>query len=306
MNMGKSSQLVKDYIMPFVILAMTIYGNYFSQQFGSIPVKQVELDNIAAINPLTDLKLLGDGASLALRVQGQTIDNLYIAQARIINKGKSPIVPSDYIEPITVSVEKPWKIVAVADGANIPPSVLLHWKRINDLKFEAAPALLNPGDSITTHIYLTKIASESLVGKDELTPNIKWSSRIVNLGDFYTPTPVQMLTDVFGERWGVNVSLYGWSFVFTIVVAVLLQTYYLHLLSNFGFFAIWGSRSIASILVTMLLSFSCSECLATYIFQNFEYRIFGINHWYNLPPILLSVATMIFLINGPKLFKKAP
>jgi hypothetical protein len=306
MSMSKYSQFIKDFIVPFIICGLAIYGNYFNQQLGTVPTKEVELDNFGTLNPLKDLKLLGESASLTLNVQGQAIDNLYIAQARIINKGKNPIVPADYIEPITVSVEKPWKIVAVADGVNSPPSASLRWIRLNDLKFEAKPALLNPGDTITTHIYLTRISGDLLAGKDEAVPNITWSERIVNLGDFYTPTTMQLLTDTFGDRWGINVSLYGWSFVFTVIAALILQTYYLHLLANFGFFDKWENRSIAAILVTVVLSFSCSECLAIYIFQNFEYRISGISHWLNLPPILLSVVTMVFLAKKSKSSKKIP
>lgn len=271
--------------------AVPVYVSYDLWGRGSAPEKDVELTRFGIINPLRDLSFItGGGTSLSLRFNDQPADNLVIASTQLKNVGKSPIVPADYVGPLTVSVKPPWKIVAVANSSLWTSGVQLKWKRVDDLHFEAEPALLNPGDVVWTYVYATTIDGLSS-GPDVPKPEVEWAARIVNLRAFRETAK----EDYTGRFWGVIVELSGWGVPFTLASATLFLAIYLRLLVSIRLLRNWRMKSIGIVLWCSLLSFSVAECIATYLFGTSMTRVAGVSHWLNAPPILLHVAFIAYL-----------
>jgi hypothetical protein len=259
---------------------------------GSNPEKHIQLQTTAAIDP--SAIVAGSILETTIRVGNTTFEHVYVSQAILRNVGQSPIVASDFVEPIAVNAKTPWRIVAVENsklGADSPTVVQLSWKRATDTRFEAAPALINPGDTIFAHVYL---APADPVAKDRGQPEIGWTTRIVNMRAFEI---VPMGGSVFDEQqnWGIHVDLRGWSTIFTVVFALLFQAKYLYLLTRLGAGRNWNSMTVAVVLGSSLLSWAAAESMATYFFPAGLTRILGVSHWLNAPPILLHVATSVIL-----------
>lgn len=288
MKFGYFAWKVIGIIVTLATAATPLYVAYDLWGRGTTPEKQVDLSQFDGINPLRDLSPLGGRASLKFHIDNQTTSSLIISQAYLKNVGKSPIIPADYIEPLTVSVKSPWKIVAVANSADFSSFVQLHWTRVDETKFKAEPSLLNPGDQVATYVYVTNSQTSST--KDELTsekPEVEWNARIVNLKAFNTPS--NFFDQVTHDHWGINIELYGWSLLFTLGFTLLFQALYLHLLIQNKLLNDWSEISILITLSTTLMSLTASESIATYLFGNTLTKISGVNHWLNLPPIILHV-----------------
>jgi len=277
-------------LLTAVIPAYVAYDLY-SRGSAPAPEKRVELLRLPPLNALWDISTEGNKVKLTLNEQ--PLDNLFTVQAMIKNMGSVPILPSDYYEKLSVSVQEPWKIVNV-DNSFSKAFVQLHWKRVDDAKFEAEPALLNPGDIVYTKVYVTntKLGSFSALEKSN-EPQVAWSARIVNLRAFSEPPSI--LERVQRKQFGIQVELSGWALPFTLVTALLFQALYLHLLSCAGFLRGWNWHTIALILCASLLGFAAAESIATYLFGNLRTEMFGVDHWVNAPWIIIHILVLWLL-----------
>lgn len=262
-------------------VAYDLYGR------GPAVEKRVELTRFKFNYMMKGLSDLMEGpVAVTLTVNGQTIDHLLIESTTLRNVGRTPILPSEFHENLSVNVERPWNIVAV-ESPKKSPGVQLRWKPISDSRFEAEPVLINPGDEVTTNVYLTNTQFK----EKESEPNIDWRARITNLRAF---------DEISGERtvsYSVSISLSDWAVLFTIVSALLFQAVYLHLMLRAGVLCGWTWRSITLVLGAGLLSFAAAESSATYLFGNDFNEMFGrgVEHWMNAPWIVIHAAVLVFL-----------
>lgn len=306
MSIAQIAWNIVGLIVAIVTAAVPAYVAYDLWGRGTVPEKKVELKRLPAIDPLVDLSALGNRARLSLRVENHTFSNLFIAQSYIRNVGKVPILPSDYTQPLTVSVKDPWRIIAIANSALFSSvAVQLRWKRVDNYSFEAENALLNPGDLVATYVYLTN--SRTPAGDVKFSapkPEIEWKARIVNLRSFHEPA------DFFDrekrQRWGIFVDLSGWSLLFTLAAALLYQALDLHLLARAELLRGWGGHSIIIVLVVSLIAFAAAESMATYLFGNLMTALTGVNHWLNAPPIVLHVLLLLLLFHRIRIRERAP
>ena len=280
--------------------AVPTYVAYDLSSRGAAPEKRVELRRYEPFNPLRDLSLLRNEAQLRLKMGEQAVDNLLIGRAYIENVGKAPILPSDYYENLSVSVPNPWKILAVTNSVENSSYIGLNWKRVSENKFEAEPALLNPGDVINPIIYLTndKYVVNSNESSNKLDKKqIEWKARILNLRALQEPP--DRLTSYREPSFGIFVYLFGWPLLFTIVSALIFQSLYLHLMHQGGFLKKFGIQEIGLIVASSLLSFSNAEASSSYLFGigNFATPVTGVGHWLNAPPILLHVLALVYLLH---------
>lgn len=274
------------------------YVSYDLYGRGGLPERKIELEKMSVIDPLQDLSSIGNTVSLQIRSksESQELDNIFIAKVYLKNAGQSPILPSDYYEKISVNVKKPWKILAVGSGEQFR-NVNFKWNRVADERFEAVPALLNPGDMVSVNVYLTnteyKIISSD---KKREEPNIEWQARILNMTEL-TNAPVRSINFSSDRWWDVaSVNLSGIALPFTICIAMLFLALYLHLLSKVSIIVNMRGISIAIVLGVSFLSFAVAESMATYLFGSFLTKLFGgVNHWMNAPWIILHVIILIFL-----------
>jgi hypothetical protein len=171
-----------------ITAAAPIYVAYDIYDRGPAPEKRLELKHWFVTNPTKNLSSLANKAHLILTVEDKTVGNLVIAHDLLRNTGRVPVLPSDYFQNLTVSVSPPWYIVAVESSKDGLGNVPLRWKRNSDTQFEAEPSLLNPGDSVSTVVYLTNtnVAKTLSIGPD---PTTLWDARITNLRMISTASP---------------------------------------------------------------------------------------------------------------------
>jgi hypothetical protein len=188
-------------------------------------------------------------------------------------------------------VQPPWKIVAVESAKNFPQGVEFKWNKVSDTKFEAEPALLNPQDVVSTHVYLTNTKYDVTSNpKEPVDVNVEWKARITNLLAFSeVPSPFSVSLNPSIAM----IHLKDWSLFFTIAAAMLFEGLYLALLSRGGLLRIITSPIIFLVLGLSLLSFAAAESLATYLFRGLLSNMYGVDHSINAPWIVLHVAVLV-------------
>lgn len=271
------------------------YVAYDLNQRGPASVKRVELREHSPIDLKGDLSLLGNQATLSIKIKNETLDNLVLKKTWFTNAGKSPILPEDFHENLRVETSKPWRIVAIENGNDFTEEVKLTWTKISDFRFEAKPTLLNPGDMASVVVYLTNTQSGG-VRSDSKPESLKlnWRARVTNLNEL-TKVPASV-GDSFNQ-WGFVVHLSGWGLVFTIFAALLFQALYLRLLSQAGYLRTTFSSSIILVVLgTSLLSFAAAECVSYYIFPNYLSLLFGAKNYLMNGVIILGHVTLVIVL----------
>jgi hypothetical protein len=129
--------------------------------------------------------------TLSITINFEELEQLYISTYSIENNGNIPIKPSDFIEPVSISVNKPWGIYYISTTSSqvgLKSSNLL-WKETLDDKYDRitlTPTLLNPTDKyyLTLILYKkklfdnTKTANKSIAGDE---PIVSIDGRIVGV-----------------------------------------------------------------------------------------------------------------------------
>lgn len=300
MNREKVVWNILYLIVAILPVAATAYVSYDIARKGPSPIKKVELHKMPFINPMNDLATLGKEGSLSLNIRGQSANNFIIGKQWIRNAGDAPILPSDYHEKISINVQSPWKILAVENSDDLPKAIEFKWKKISDTKFEAEPALLNPGDTVSTNIYLTytQIGKPPYTGKSSAV-DTQWKARIVNMNDFIDVPYYSIESNRPGTRSdisGVQLFLYGWNYIFVFTVACLFFAIYLHMLNASGIVTNVNNVTIIIIIASGLLSFAAAEATATYLMPNIFIKLSGANHLLNAPWIILHVMFILVLL----------
>lgn len=278
---------VLSIVVALLTSAVAAYVAYDLYGRGPSVPKRVELTRFKFNYMMAVLSELVEGpVAVTLTVNGQTIDHLFIESTQLRNVGRTPILPSEFHENLSVNVERPWNIVAV-ESPKKSPGVQLRWKPISDTRFEAEPALINPGDVVTTNVYLTNTQFK----EKQSEPSVDWRARITNLRAFDEVPGTRVVSK------SVSISFSGWAVPFTIVSALLFQAVYLHLMLRAGILRGWTWRSIILVLGAGLLSFAAAESSATYLFGNDFNELFGfgVDHWMNAPWIVLHAAVLVSL-----------
>lgn len=276
--------------------AVPVYVKYDLHTRGPIPEKRVELMQIDGINPMSDLSALGEKVRLSLTVENETVDNLVISKAYLKNAGNSPIIPDDYHENISVSVPEPWKIVAVKSPGDLLNQIKLTWNKVTDTRFEAQPALLNPGDRVSTTIYLTNTKFKGLMDYNVYRDlKVKWNARITNLRRF---SKMPLAFDNIRFPRGIIVLLSGWALPFTLLLAGLFLCLYLYLLFKSALLKTVSHTSIPVIAAFSLLSFGAAEVIAYYLFRQYQYspiKYLGGGDWINFVVLIIHGTAIIYL-----------
>lgn len=112
---------------------------------------------------------------IALLVDGSAVESATVYYYLLSNTGEKPITPNDYIEPIQVSVESPWELLAVDVASSSPPNLEIEWIKVTTNTFEMESVLLNPGDRISVLLLVTNPDESSE------SPKLSWTARIVNV-----------------------------------------------------------------------------------------------------------------------------
>jgi hypothetical protein len=279
-------------ILNLLVILVSPIPPIFLAQYANItgPEKLLESNQIFPTNFIPGLTALGDRLSLSMSLDQRPIKNLVSATMLLTNTGKAPILPSDFVENLSINVSKPWSILTVV--ANDPP-VSSNWHRVSDQKFEADPPLINPGDEVRANVYLTNTELDHPSQSEINDIDLGWATHVVNLRKIEVRENI--ITSESSHVWGAVIYLYGWGLVATIVLSVLFMSEYIYLLYNTIIITNPRYKVIIWIVSVGLLSVAAAESLATYLFPTFIYKIFGTLNWMNIPWIAANFGLLVYL-----------
>lgn len=68
---------------------------------------------------------------IKLVIDGVPTNSVNLFSFSVSNTGRNPIIPSDYIEPIQISVPDPWQLLAVETDMSSSSTIRLNWTRVS-------------------------------------------------------------------------------------------------------------------------------------------------------------------------------
>lgn len=267
-------------LVSLLVGLVSVRAAYEINDKGQTPQRSLKAASYGVYSPLEDLKNVTD-ISIILQSNGETLKDVRVIQSLISNNGRSPIVPSDIYEPISVTVQEPWRIVTVVDGRTQGSGLRLKWVRVDERTFRSAPALMNPGDSALANIYLTSdTVLEPTTQSVKADDIIQWNARISNVktiekGEQKNPNYGKFIA-IYYSDWGV---------VFFVFSFVLYFTLYYMLLGRFGVWKTFNFLSLFALASSATISFCATDAGTTYMFDNpFGY----IDHRSNAPILIIN------------------
>ncbi|MDE2259752.1 MAG: hypothetical protein KGK17_05440 [Betaproteobacteria bacterium] len=284
-------------ITSFVFGALSFFVGWHSYERGQDSPKNVGIRFSDPQQPLYDINRIGGNVSFELKDNERPITNLVSIQTKFANTGTSAIRPSDYAENLSITVNSPWKIIAIENPAqNFQNIVHVEWRKISSNKFEAQPILLNPGELIYAEVFCTNptlIDNNSVVNTP--APEIKWNGHITNLDHFsYPENPVAREVNRLGGI-GIIVELSGKSLVFFIVAFSVCFLTFLILMKRAVMLNFKMARTYFFVLMAALFSQASSEAESTYIFGSLVTDIYGIPNALNIGIIVLNFCVLLAL-----------
>lgn len=217
-------------------IAVSAYFAYQTYQ-KSIKITDLTIRNVYHSDLLRSLGAAVDKMperKIDLKVDGRNLESLYLYYYSIKNKGNTPILPKDFIEPITVSIEEPWEIMYI--GSASKPRLdapIPKWERINKRLYRMSSTLFNPGDHLSLHIYVTKGLSSALKKVEDVedvedareAPNLRWNGRIVNVKSIFvfesSDDVMKRLTEKYIPSGFFNtfILLSGWNVLWFLLIS---------------------------------------------------------------------------------------
>jgi hypothetical protein len=114
---------------------------------------------------LSDTTLLKKGEGIAGKVQvffeEKIVEDAHLVVARISNDGNTPILDSDFREPFSLSFGKE-AVILGTEVTNTVPKDLKPTLTVESGRVEMRPTLLNPGDSVTIAVLLSKCTKDTI------------------------------------------------------------------------------------------------------------------------------------------------
>jgi hypothetical protein len=280
-------------------LILSTWGLYQASDLaarGPFSEKQLQLDQGVSVDPLWNLSQPGP-LKATFDFDGERVDNLQIAQSTITNVGRSPILAADFVEPLTVQVEGPWRILAIRNS-EFPSSLPVVWKRADERTMRATPLLINQGDRIHADVYMTKALEPVPPGSTATaSPSLKWTTRIPNMQAILNAPDVHgRLLAATGSSLNFRVGLTGWAVPFAILLTLVNQGVFIVWLDWLGLLGSRSIRSLGFLLASTLLSMCAAEACATYVFDDPITVLTGINHWLNAPILLVHAAVVAAML----------
>ncbi len=275
------------------IMVTVLLANY-SVSPGPNPPKSLSAEFIGPTDPLSDLADNLAGISIEIKSSGKPVDKIYLYQTTLRNSGNTPILPSDFFGDMKITTARPWAIVAVSGSAkSSPQNIGQAWTKVSDTEVSAAPTLLNPGDHIDVTVYLTAPEQEVKALKYDSPAPIEWRVRVVNMPSIIIEmNPFQQFASKQGP---IVVHVWGWGVPFLLTIFLLSLWLHLYMLCQVD--SLFGKRTYFMLvaLVGGLMSLACADALTTYIFGLYPGLKMTVDHWVNLPPIIVNFAMIISL-----------
>jgi hypothetical protein len=280
----------------FAVLATAFVTLYAASHVpGPFTEKHLQYTIPISTDVITTSEEFVDRMKISIIVDNTPVNNLVLSIASITNTGYVPIIPSDFYEKLSINVGKEWNILLVENTGGKSKPI---WTKVNNEKFEASPELLNPKDSINILLYATNTKLGHLTY--EQSENLKpfWTAHILNL-ESITQQPnvfAEVNADPMIKIVPVAVQLYGTALVATLAATIFFMVIYIRLLYKLDVIRNSSWQSIVAIIVVAMISLTSSEAMTTYLFPSVLAKLGGVNHWFNIPFIVLNLVALVWLI----------
>lgn len=180
-----------------IIVSIIIYLKQRSRKRLSYEI----LSNTALLSVEEEIK-----NDIQLTYKGKVVEGVKLLVLRIFNSGNLPIVSADYERPIGIEFGKETRVLA-AEVIEKNPANLQSTISIENRVVTLYPALLNPSDSVTIKMLVTKYENDFQVNS-----RIIGVSRIELLPESSVMTSAVIFTFILLGVWAFGSVI--WSFIF--------------------------------------------------------------------------------------------
>lgn len=195
---------------------------------------------------------------VSLIVDGIAAESAVVYYYSVANTGQSPICPDDYIEPLQVSVDAPWELLAIGSASS---GLQVEWTRVTTNTFQMESSLLNPGDWMGLILFMSNPT------KAEEPPQPSWSARIANVRSVEVQ-PRQTAAEQTGlGALYVGISHSGWNVYWLAAIAILLFAIGMLLSKRSGRLGSISFSQIALLAALMALSFSSADIMVSVVLE---------------------------------------
>jgi len=243
-------------IIVSIVVTYDVYQR--SVQFSALTVREV-----FHFDPVHDLFGETMDERIALMIDGVAVESTRVYYYQLSNTGRSPILPSDYIKPLQVTIEQgEGELLTVDTTRTYPTELDVEWNKVTTNTFSMNPTLLNPGDQVGVLLFVTNIAD-----KDRL-PELNWTARIIDV-----PSLEIQGEESPSEKSGLGIFYFainhrGWSTYWLIVLFLLFYIVGLLLATRFKRLDHLSIAQMLLLVALLFFSFSSAEIIVDWTLAN--------------------------------------
>ncbi len=272
-------------ILVSVFIAYDVYRK-------SIQFSDLTIEKRFSFNPL-DFAGTTNGR-IAISIGGSIEESVTVYGFLVSNTGRNPILPSDYIEPIQVSVKEPHELLAVEgvsynikDKNYDPTEVKVTWRKVATNTFEMKPTLLNPGDEFRALLF---VSSPNETPSSQDIPDPIWTARIVNISLLKIQEPETASESSGLGNFYLSIRHAGWSVYWFAIFAISFFVIAILLGIHFKRLARSSKRQIITLAMIMAFSISSADIIVSQWINNIQQL------WIASPVIGLHLLLLVYLV----------
>jgi hypothetical protein len=263
--------LIEKLVIPIIGIILTIIVPFYiyiqEKKIISLKLIRITANNFAI---LENIERQISNAKLEISMDERKIDGMYSVWGALRNNGNTSIRPEDFVKPITVTVNRPWRIFLQNPTEKTEP--IMEWERVNDQSYRILPTVFNPGDSATFNLYFLKFADDEFKNYDKKEPEINWSARIVNVKsldfdmkekDWFLSNPFDKFIFNYANNIFTTISLVGFQvylFIFVSTGLFIMSTSIAKLANRIS--DLINIRDLFFLSIIMIMSMSTAEIIA--------------------------------------------
>lgn len=203
-----------------------------------------------------------------LTIDNEPVNSPIVYFYTITNDGNSSVLPSDFINPIQISIESPWKIHAVTSSNAYPDDLLIEWTQVSTNTFELNPTLLNPGDRFDVLILVSNNTCDNCESTDCCsTPELTWNGRITFVDDIKVTYPKSEAEETGLGTFFLIVNHRGWELYWFAILSICLYTIGLAISIRNAYLSKLSVWQIILLICLMALSFASADIVIDALFK---------------------------------------
>ncbi len=234
---------------------------------------------------------------VSMVIDGTIVKSVVVYSFSIENLGRNPVLPGDYVEPVRVATQEPWRLLTVESADSFPSSIKADWTKVATDTYELKPMLLNPGDRVRVLVFMTNL--EKVINYKDTIAEPIWSARIVNVPSLEVTNPQSDQERSSLGLFYFSASFSGWSLYLFAFLSILLFILGMELQNRFRRIPVhtWWYRII--VVAIMCLSLATADTILVPFDPHSRFV------WASYVLLILHIALLIYLV-WPAFTRKPP